>query len=52
MTNLLNYSEFKTLRTIFTATQPSYLQGEKDFESSTQLAYKFYLNGKVPNYAK
>ena len=53
MTTLLSYTDFKTLRINFHNNQPTYLQNlESDFESSTKFAYKFYLNGRVPVYAK
>ena len=53
MKNQLTYSEFKTKRAYFQSTQPTYLQGLEDsFENSTELAYKMYLKGKVPHWAK
>lgn len=51
MTTQLTFTEFKTRRNNFEATQPTYLQGLMS-EETLKFAYKMYLNGKVPAYAK
>ena len=51
MTTQLTYSEFKTRKENFTNTQPSYLQSPQS-EEMNKFAYKMYLNGRIPAYAK
>lgn len=47
----LTYKEFKAKRNEFEKTQPEYLQGLMS-EETLKFAYKMYLKGKVPAYAK
>ena len=51
MTTQLTFSQFKTKRNNFEATQPNHLKGLMS-EETLKFAYKMYLNGKVPAYAK
>ncbi len=49
----LTLNEFKTKRINFINSQPIHLQSvEEDFDGVTKFAYKMYLTGKVPVYAK
>lgn len=51
MTTQLTFTEFKTRRNNFKATQPTYLQFDHS-EETLMFMYKMYLKGKVPAYAK
>ena len=51
MTTKLTFTEFKTRRNNFEATQPNYLQFNTS-EETLKFMYKMYLKGKVPSYAK
>ena len=53
MKTQLTYNEFRTARINFNNSQDYYLQNiENDFEGVTKFAYKMYLTGKIPTYAK
>jgi len=51
MKTQLTFTEFKTKRNNFEATQPTYLQGLMS-EETLEFAYKMYLKGRIPAYAK
>jgi len=51
MKTQLTFSEFKTKRNNFEKNQPNYLQGLM-CEETLKTAYKMYLKGRIPVYAK
>ena len=53
MKTQMTYTEFKTKRANYQSTVKGYLQDlEASFENSTKLAYKMYLKGRIPAWAK